>query len=121
MARVLVVDDEPFVGRVIIEMLSREGYEVDAVERAEESLQRFKKFEFSLALIDIRLPDMDGLELAKRIHNEYPNQRIIMMSGGPEPHDDCYCEMVKTIGVLEVISKPFSHGQLVRAVASSLN
>ena len=121
MARVLVVDDEPIVGQVIAQILRREGHEADAVLCAGDGLQRSREGRFQVALIDIRLPDIDGLDLARRIHSEFPNQRIIIMSGGPEAHDDCYCEMAKTVGISKVIPKPFTHTQLVSAVLGGHN
>ena len=90
------------------------------MERAIEGLDRCRDGSFDLGLVDINLPDMDGLELAKRILSKHPEMKIVLMTGGSEPLDKVYRRMAKSIGVSDVISKPFSQEDLVAEVEEVL-
>jgi DNA-binding NtrC family response regulator len=81
--RILVVDDDEAVLRSIKDYLAMKGYEVDTAKTGGEAIEKSKKGFFNLAILDIRLPDMDGTELLTKIHDTEPKMIKIMLTGYP--------------------------------------
>lgn len=79
--RVLVVDDDDVIRLCIDEYLLHMGFEVVSVDNAEKGLEMFDGDDFDYAIIDYRLPKMDGLEMAKEIKKKNPKIIITMISG----------------------------------------
>jgi two-component system KDP operon response regulator KdpE len=79
--RILVVDDEPAVRALFDHLLSEDGYLVSAVGTAREALQALSDTTYELALIDLSLPDADGLEVVRQIRSEFPELIILAASG----------------------------------------
>lgn len=78
---ILIVEDEPELGRVLLEGLSENGYSLHLVENAEKALKLFKQKAFDLVVSDIRLPDMDGLQLLKHMKYHSVSTPVILMTG----------------------------------------
>ena len=81
--RILIVDDDENIRKVLVAILEEEGYSVDSVGTARKAIDTSKKKFFNLALIDIRLPDMEGTELLGRINETIPRMRKIIITGYP--------------------------------------
>jgi two-component system NtrC family response regulator len=81
--RILIVDDDENIRKVLVAILEEEGYSVDSVGTARKAIDTSKKRFFNLALIDIRLPDMEGTELLGRINETIPRMRKIIITGYP--------------------------------------
>ena len=64
MARILIVDDEKSIRETLNEILEYEGYEIEEAENGEEAYDKIKKFNYDVVLCDIKMPKMDGIELA---------------------------------------------------------
>lgn len=82
-ARILVVDDDENIRTVIVAILEDEGYTVESVGTAKDAMDRTKRKFYNLALIDIRLPDMEGTELLAKIRDTVPRMRKIIITGYP--------------------------------------
>jgi two-component system response regulator HydG len=78
--RVLVVDDEPAAREVLSELLEQRGYEVHGVEGGEEALQLVDETPPDIVLSDLRMPNMDGIELLKRIHEKNPLMPVVVQT-----------------------------------------
>ena len=81
MIRVLIVDDEEQLVEAFKKKLSREGLEVTAASTAREAMAVMKKQTFDVCVLDIRLPDMDGVELLESVKKNEPKLEIIMLTG----------------------------------------
>ncbi len=81
--RLLIVDDEPEIRESLLEMLSSEGYDCDVASTGQEALDKIKVIDFDLALVDVRLPDMDGTKLVSQIHENNSRMINIMVTGYP--------------------------------------
>ena len=81
--RILIVDDEPGIRRSLSGVLEDEGYSVEAVESGEACLSVVQGGDFELALLDIWLPGMDGMEVLARLQEISPAERpvVVMISG----------------------------------------
>lgn len=114
---VLIVDDENGVRDLMTRWLESGGYSVITASNAEEALGRLESSTPAVALCDIRMPGHDGLWLAERIRQRYPETAVIMATGvqdvGPA---------VQTLrqGVIDYLTKPFGRDRLQEAVTRGL-
>ena len=82
-AKILVVDDDENIRKTIKTILEDEGYVVDLAATGTEAIEKTQEATYNLALLDIRLPDMEGVELLKRMKEAVPRTREIMVTGYP--------------------------------------
>ncbi|HJX02884.1 MAG TPA: response regulator, partial [Candidatus Bathyarchaeia archaeon] len=82
-ARILIVDDDENIRKVLVAILEDEGYAVESVGTARKAIEATKRKFYNVALIDIRLPDMDGTDLLLRIRDTVPRIRKIIITGYP--------------------------------------
>jgi len=107
--KILVVDDEPSGAEAVADFLSIEGYQPLVCTHPQEALASFEKGRFSLAFVDINLPDMNGLELASRLKEIDPRIEIVFMTGYGT--FDNAVEAIK-IGAYDYLRKPFGISEL---------
>jgi len=82
-ARILAIDDDENIRKVIAAILEDEGYSVESVGTAKEAIEKTKRKFYNVALIDIRLPDMEGIELLTKFRDTTPRIRKIIVTGYP--------------------------------------
>jgi DNA-binding response OmpR family regulator len=82
-SRILVVDDEPQIGRVIRSVLVAEGYEVIEAEYGEDALKLIHSEKYDLILLDINMPGITGIEVCRQVRTN-SDMPIIIMSAGEE-------------------------------------
>jgi DNA-binding NtrC family response regulator len=82
-ARILIVDDDENIRKVLMAILEDKGYNIEAVGTAREAIKKAEKKHYNLALIDIRLPDMEGINLLTKIRDTTPRMRKIIITGYP--------------------------------------
>lgn len=78
---VLVVDDEPVVGELFFDLLKKEDCVVQSVLSGEDALEIVKKEDFDIVLLDIKLPDINGIEVLKKMKEIKPHLIVIMITG----------------------------------------
>ena len=81
--RILVVDDDETIRTTMKVILQDEGYTVDLAASGKEAIQKTQEQSYNVALLDIRLPDMEGVELLKLLKDGIPRTRKIMVTGYP--------------------------------------
>jgi CheY-like chemotaxis protein len=116
-AKILVIDDSEEVREVLRELLSRHGYTVVTSPDGESGLVELEARSFDLAMIDLGLPGISGLEVAQRLKSRWPATRVALMTGYG---DRMGSEDVKSKGVDFVLAKPFSLDQLRSVVDHAL-
>ena len=82
-SKILVVDDDETIRKTMKAILEDEGYIVDSASTGKEAIGKTEKTVYNLALLDIRLPDMEGVELLKLMKDTVPRTRKIMVTGYP--------------------------------------
>ncbi|MEM1536387.1 MAG: response regulator, partial [Candidatus Bathyarchaeia archaeon] len=82
-ARILIVDDDENIRKVLTMILEDEGYTVDQAETAKQAIEKTRRNFYNIALIDIRLPDMEGIELLTKMKDTVPRMRKIIITGYP--------------------------------------
>lgn len=81
--RILLIDDDGNIRRVLTEILQEKGYRVDSAETGERAIDLSNKRFYNIALIDIRLPDMSGVEPLTRLKETKPKMRKVIITGYP--------------------------------------
>jgi CheY-like chemotaxis protein len=113
MKRILVVEDDNSLSVLLrlIMKVQQEDWEVSSANTGVEALVQVEKFLPDLILLDIMMPEMDGLEVARRLHNDpkYKNQKIVILSALSDPDTQ---QRAMDAGVLEYWTKPISPDEL---------
>ena len=82
-ARILIIDDDENIRRVLETILTDEGYSVECAENAYRGIEKSENGFFNIALVDVRLPDMEGIELLPKLRSTKPKMRKIIVTGYP--------------------------------------
>ena len=103
-ASILIVDDDDTIAKGLSRVLEREGFRVDCARDGQQAIKRFDRRKYILAVVDIRLPDMDGTELLKKLRTRDPKIKQIVITGHPSVQN-----AIKAIddGAVGYIMKPF--------------
>jgi DNA-binding NtrC family response regulator len=115
--RVLIVDDERPVLMTLEALLKRHGYQVETAPTAAQGLKALKSKSPTLVLLDLRLPDADGLEMLDRIKTELPEVQVIILTAHDSLHNAI--ESIKR-GAYHFISKPYAPEELLSLVEKAL-
>jgi len=115
--QILIVDDEEIICSILARRLTREGYACVTANNGREALQYFYKHPFSLIISDIKMPEMDGLTLLKRVKAANPKMMVIMVTAFPEI--DLAVEAVH-LGAYDFIIKPVDLDLVILSVRKAL-
>lgn len=116
-ARILVTDDDAVSGQLFSEVLEKEGYDVDRALSGEEALGRLEKGDYSMLLVDVRMPGMSGLDVTRTVRKKQPALPVVVMTafGSIETAIDAIRE-----GAYDYISKPMNLEELKKTVSRAL-
>ena len=116
-AAILVVDDEQIVLNLVADTLSDEGYSVRTTLSPKEAIELVKKYPYDFVLTDIRMPEMDGIELVREIHRTAPTVGVIFMTG--YANLDTAKQAIKE-GAYDYIMKPFELTEIRQAITRAV-
>jgi DNA-binding response OmpR family regulator len=116
-ARLLVVEDDPAISRPLVRALEREGFVVDHVDNGEAALLRAAEGDVDLVLLDLTLPDVDGLEVCRRLREERPLLPVVMLTARGEEVD---LIVGFDAGADDYVTKPFRLAELVARLRARL-
>ena len=119
-ARILIVDDDPLISELVVDMLAMDGYEVDTAPNGMDALDKLQNQRYDLIVTDLHMPKLDGSGfyrelIERRLH---PSKKIIFLTGttgGSEEH-----RFVQESG-LPLLLKPFNVIELIELVRNVLN
>lgn len=117
MARILITEDEDSLRSFVARALRLDGHETVEAADGAEGLDALNDGTFDLLLSDIRMPVMDGIELAHRASADHPDLKILLMTGYAEQRERADDLMQK---IVDVVSKPFTLPDIRAAVARAL-
>ena len=121
MPSVLVVDDQDQVRQLIRETLEQAGYEVEEANDGKEGLERYRAKSPDLVIMDILMPDQDGLEAIMTLRREFPSTPVIAMTGGSDMIGVLnILDVAQMLGARRTLQKPFELKVLLDAVAAEL-
>ena len=115
--RILIVDDEEMISSILSRRLIQEGYSCVTAHNGKEALKHFYRDRFSLIISDIKMPEMDGIELLKRAKAVHPNLIVIIMTAYPEI--DMAVEAMRE-GAYDFIIKPTDLDLVIFSVKRAL-
>ena len=121
MPSVLVVDDQDQVRQLIRDTLEQAGYEVAEARDGKEGLDRYRARSTDLVIMDILMPDQDGLEAIMAFRREFPDTRVIAMTGGSDATGILnFLDLAKMLGAGRTLQKTFELKVLLDMVAAEL-
>jgi len=120
MARILLVDDDADVRGALGKFLGKLGHDVVPLEDGEAALRSYREQPADLVLTDAYMPHIDGIEAAIRLRSEFPEARIVVMSGGGFRHKTDVLRLATDAGAAATLSKPIELEQLARVVREVL-
>ncbi|MBF0101206.1 MAG: response regulator [Desulfobacterales bacterium] len=117
MNKVLIIDDALFMRKLIRQALEPFGFEINEAENGLEGINKFNEFNPDVTTLDIVMPEMDGLEVLKRIRDQKPNSPVVMITAVDQRES-----MLKAmkLGVTDFIVKPFDEDRVISAVEKAI-
>jgi DNA-binding NtrC family response regulator len=109
----LILDDEPLVGQRLKPALTKEGYRVEIYTDPKEAVDRLEEKNFDIVVTDIRMEELDGLEVLESVLKRSPRTKVIMITGYAtleKAHESLHK------GAFDFIAKPFRIGKIREAI-----
>ena len=114
--RILIVDDEAGIRKLLRKHLQSKGYEVTEAADGKEALARYRENPPDLMITDIVMPEKEGIGLIMDLKKEFPDLKVIAISGGGLNASDAYLEIAKNLGALRTFEKPIDWADLIAAI-----
>ena len=105
MAKILVIDDEQSIRDLLDRLLRRKGYDVIVAESGQKGLECFRRERPDVIVLDLKMPEMDGLTVLRQIRSLNRSQPVIVLTGSRTAEME---QQVRALGVTEYIAKGFS-------------
>jgi CheY-like chemotaxis protein len=118
--KILIVDDEQTTSDTLTLIFSEHGYQAKAAYSAEDAIGVIAEWQPDLALLDVNLPSMNGIDLAIALKTSAPDCRVLLFSGYPNT-EDLLSAAAEAGHVFEIISKPVHPTFLLNAIDNSLS
>jgi len=113
---ILVIDDDENIRLLLRAILEPEGYRVLEASDGDKGVKEYQKNPTDLVITDLIMPGKEGIETIRDLRREFPNVKIIAVSGGGRIGPDSYLKMAKGVGALCTLSKPIDRSGLLDAV-----
>jgi DNA-binding response OmpR family regulator len=117
MPQILLMEDETNVAKGLKLVLGEAGYEVDWAETGKSALELCRRKRYDLMLADLRLPDVDGMEVIKEVRRQWPQTGVIVITGYSTV--DSAIEALK-LGASDYLQKPFTDDEIKAAINEAL-
>jgi CheY-like chemotaxis protein len=121
MASILVIDDDNDLRTVICAILEGVGYQVEEAGDGREGLVQYRSKPSDLVLTDLIMPGQEGMETILELRKEFPDVRIIAMSGGGRSEPGSFLGFANKLGAAETLEKPFSRELLLETIEKVLD
>ncbi len=116
---ILIIDDDVSLRNILKEIFEYLNYEVYVAGNSKEGVESYRRKITNIVLADIYMPGKDGLETIREIKKEFPEARIIAMSGFYQGNVDFF-QLARDLGALDCIRKPFKTDDIIRIVNLTL-
>jgi DNA-binding NtrC family response regulator len=115
--KVLLVEDETIVRESLRDWLTEDGYDVECVDTGEEALERVKKEEFGVIVLDLRLPGIDGLQVFEHAKELKPETKGVIITAYPSKET---LDKARKLGLVDYLVKPFKISDLEKLIGAAL-
>ncbi len=116
MARILIIDDEEPVRRLLLKTLERAKHEVYQADNGKSGLRQCSQVPIDLVITDIVMPDGEGLETIMQLKQLHPGLKIFAMSGAQFNMGLDVLALAKSLGAARIFQKPFTIEEIIKAV-----
>jgi CheY-like chemotaxis protein len=120
MPRILVIDDDPQIRILVGQMLEKAGYQVTLAADGDSGCKMYREMPTDLIITDMVMPEKGGVDTILELRADFPDLKIIAMSGGGRTGPYSYLKMAERFGAEMVFSKPLRKEQLLAAVSELL-
>jgi len=120
MATILVIDDDPQICDLLQQVLQGEGHVIHRALNGEEGICRYREHLPDLVLLDILMPEKEGLETIREIRREFPNVKIIAMSAASSGANIDLLELAQRLGAQHRLTKPFPLKAVIELVNEAM-
>ncbi len=120
-SRILVIDDDAQFCGMLREALESAGYRVTDAQNGEEGMRLYREDPADLVIMDIIMPEKEGVETIMDLRREFPEVKIIAISGGGHIGPETYLEMAEKVGAQRTLSKPFEREELLSMIREMLD
>ncbi|MCX7018531.1 MAG: response regulator [Candidatus Sumerlaeota bacterium] len=121
MPAVLIIDDDPQFRYMLAETFRDEGFEVDEAPDGKKGLRAYRAAPSDIVIVDMIMPEQEGVETIMAFRKEFPAVPIIAISGGGRLSPLPYLELALQFGAARVFTKPFDRKQFLAAVRELLD
>jgi YesN/AraC family two-component response regulator len=121
MENILIIDDETPIRSMVRLILERAGYTVREAQDGIEGIRVFRETPADLIITDLIMPNKDGIGMIIELKKDFPELKIIAMSGGGLNRPEGYLRGAQKLGAACTLSKPLNRNDLLRAVRDTLN
>lgn len=118
--RILVIDDDWQMREMMRQALERAGYSVADAQNGKVGMELQRKAPADLVITDLIMPEKEGIETIRELRRDFPDLKIIAISGGGRASADGYLSVAKTIGANKTLSKPFDLKKILDTVKELL-
>ena len=105
MTKILAIDDEPSIRNLLDTLLRRKGYDVVLAESGQKGLELLRRERPDVIILDLKMPEMDGLTVLRQIRTLDPKKPVIILTGAGTAEAE---QQVRALGVTEYVEKEFS-------------
>lgn len=120
MAKILTIDDDEQILMLLKMMLTSAGHEVVQANNGKLGAQLYRQEPTDVIITDIIMPDKEGIEIIVELKKEYPDAKIIAISGGGRFGPEQFLALAKNLGAKMTVTKPFKKEQILAAIDSVL-
>jgi CheY-like chemotaxis protein len=119
-AKVLIVDDDPMVLDTLVNIMESGDFSVATAGDGRQALKKCQSGSPELIILDMIMPEMEGLETIRQVRAQFPNTKIIAISGGGSLRAKDYLDVARKLGAHAGIPKPCTAGELLQTARSVL-
>jgi CheY-like chemotaxis protein len=117
MTKILIIDDEQVVLEMMVQMVKREGYDVEGASNGKEALKMVQNSKPDLIITDLIMPDKEGIELIKDLRDTYDDLKILAISGGNRHIDPMsQLKVAQFLGANASLPKPLDRQEFLSTI-----
>jgi len=120
MSRILIIDDDKFVRTSIRAVLECAGHEVSDVGDADSGIDQQRQDPFDVVIVDLVMPQKEGLETIRELKQDFPDLPIVAISGGGVIVKKSFIQAATVFGATTTLEKPFGGEQLLNAIETAM-
>jgi len=118
---IVIIDDDEQIREMLKQILAREGYGIFVAANGKEGMQIYREKQTDLVITDIIMPEKDGLETITELRKDFPEVKIIAMSGGGSKGPESNLQAAKRLGAVCTLTKPVRRKEMLSAVKEFIN